>query len=551
LSLIFALVISSIGSAAEKQARVAILPFAVHAEKDLSFLRQGIVDMLSSRIAWEDKVVVVSREEVQKVYPQVGGTLSEKEAREIGHAAGADYVLFGSLTAFGDSVSIDAKMTDVSGSRPTLSLFNQSQNMNEVIPRINQFAEEINAKVFDRKTAVQALAAPRPPVAQQKPSVYENPEKLLAPELRKGEFVQEGRSPFVMDRKAEGGRDFYKSPNIAEELRGLALADVDGDGKNETIVISASKVLIFRMEAGRFLKRGEYSVPSYREIIGVDAADIKEDGRAEIFVTCVNTNSQDLDSFVLEWQQDKPVQTASGLNWYFRVLEDPLRGRMLIGQKRGATMLFVPGIYELQWAGAGYEAGMPLEVPGGVNVYGLAMGEIQKGGGDMVVAYNKYDRIRLLSPSGGKDWESKDSYGGSETFLEERVGATNKDDVPKRFYLSQRLLLTDLNRDGQVEVVTVQNFALTGRAFERFRHYSEAQFNSFSWDGLGLTPDWHTRKISGYVSDFAIGDFDNDGSPDLVAAVVTKHDPLLGKPRSSVIAYDLQTITTSKKAEGK
>ena len=42
--------------AAAKPLQVAIVPFKVNAEKDLSFLRDGIVDMLSSRLSLEDKV---------------------------------------------------------------------------------------------------------------------------------------------------------------------------------------------------------------------------------------------------------------------------------------------------------------------------------------------------------------------------------------------------------------------------------------------------------------------------------------------------------------
>ena len=58
----------------------------------------------------------------------------------MGTGLGADYVLFGSLTVFGNSVSIDAKMVDVSGENRPLSFFNQSQGMDQVIPGINLFA---------------------------------------------------------------------------------------------------------------------------------------------------------------------------------------------------------------------------------------------------------------------------------------------------------------------------------------------------------------------------------------------------------------------------
>ena len=43
----------AIECAQRARARVAVLPFTINAEKDLSFLKQGIIDMLSSRLSWE------------------------------------------------------------------------------------------------------------------------------------------------------------------------------------------------------------------------------------------------------------------------------------------------------------------------------------------------------------------------------------------------------------------------------------------------------------------------------------------------------------------
>jgi len=98
------------GEAFAKPVKVAIVPFRVNAEKDLSYLKDGIVDMLSSRLYWEDKVTVINRQAVEKAAEAVAGTLNESTARKLGSGLGADYVLFGSLTVFGNSVSIDARM---------------------------------------------------------------------------------------------------------------------------------------------------------------------------------------------------------------------------------------------------------------------------------------------------------------------------------------------------------------------------------------------------------------------------------------------------------
>ena len=62
-----------------------------------------------------------------------------------------------------------------------------------------------------------------------------------------------------------------------------------------------------------------------------------------------------------------------------------------------------------------------------------------------------------------------------------------------------------------------------------------------SWNGLSLAPNWKTNDIDGRISDYAIGDFDNDGSDEIVAAVVIKEGATVGmKSKSVVIAYDLK-----------
>jgi hypothetical protein len=86
----------------------------------------------------------------------------------------------------------------------------------------------------------------------------------------------------------------------------------------------------------------------------------------------------------------------------------------------------------------------------------------------------------------------------------------------------------------------VKNQGTGSRLFKRFRNYSSSEIVNLSWDGLGLALNWKTRKVQGYVSDFAIEDFDNDGQNEIVAAVVLEQGvSLLMKPKSVIISYDL------------
>jgi hypothetical protein len=98
----------------------------------------------------------------------------------------------------------------------------------------------------------------------------------------------------------------------------------------------------------------------------------------------------------------------------------------------------------------------------------------------------------------------------------------------------------DIDGDGKNEVIVANNREVTGRHLARFRYFSNFQFEALSWNGLGLVTAWKTKESSGRISDFVVGDFDNDGKDELVAAVVIKEGNVVGtEKKSAVIAYDL------------
>ena len=129
---------------------VAVFPFEMNSPQDLGFLRNGLFSMLSSRLSDAGKVDVLDRETVDKALaaarenPATKGALNEAKARIIGAGLGVDYVLFGSLTNFGESVSLDASMVDVAGKKQTISFFEQSNTMGDVTPLVTALGGDVD-----------------------------------------------------------------------------------------------------------------------------------------------------------------------------------------------------------------------------------------------------------------------------------------------------------------------------------------------------------------------------------------------------------------------
>lgn len=105
---------------------VAVLPFTMNSPQDLTFLRNGLFSMLSSRLSDPGKVDVLDRATVDDALTGRPGDLTQDSARNIGEQLGADYVLFGSLTHFGESVSLDAAMVDITGDKPALTFLSRA-----------------------------------------------------------------------------------------------------------------------------------------------------------------------------------------------------------------------------------------------------------------------------------------------------------------------------------------------------------------------------------------------------------------------------------------
>ncbi|HHC25309.1 MAG TPA: hypothetical protein ENK58_07860, partial [Desulfobacterales bacterium] len=118
---------------AEKPARVLILPFTVHSDKDLTFLKDGITDMLSTRLTLEGKLLPLSKGETGQEIKSLSESVDEQTAISLGRKLGADYVSYGSLTVFGDSISTDARFFDLHKNEPLVIFYESGKGHSDVI----------------------------------------------------------------------------------------------------------------------------------------------------------------------------------------------------------------------------------------------------------------------------------------------------------------------------------------------------------------------------------------------------------------------------------
>ncbi|MCK5418145.1 MAG: VCBS repeat-containing protein, partial [Desulfobacterales bacterium] len=533
-----------------------VLPFTIHADKDLAYLKKGVADMLASRLALKDKIVIVAGTDSSLKTEEIPETIDATTALALGAKSGSDYVLFGSLTILGNNVSTDASFFDIHQKQPLLTFSEVGQAQGEIISHINLLAVRIKEEVFGRKTR-----STRPPVAQSSPK----PESGSTGRMHPEKLLDKAAGTEIMDSEDRPSSDemsatLWKTQTFKIEIKGFAIGDVDGDKNNEAVFISSKKVFIYRYVNRRFIKIAELQGPrsdslggidigvSPDTFIGIDVADINANGTAEIFVTNLSETNR-LRSFVLEWNGTEFKTLTQDENWYYRVIKASQKGLpILLGQKGGFTDAFSGPIYALGWDNVRYVTEEKQRLPRRVLVYGLTYGDVLNEGRDSVLVIKKNGILSILDQDGQEEWTSSETYGGSNVYLlspadmkeKKKEGQQIDPTAGKGLYLQQRIFVTDLNQDKKNEVIVVKNHDVSRGAFHRYRKFTSGHFEGLVWDNVGLRGIWKTRKFSGYISDYDVGDLDNDGTDELVFAVMAKSEGPISDPKSYIVAWSLK-----------
>ncbi len=524
--------------------RVLVVPFDIHSDQDLTFLQKGITAMLSTRLIDPGKVVIVDQAAAREATADLPRPLTRETAAEAGSRVGARFVAFGSLTVFGGSISTDARFVEVASSSALVTFNQTGQNHGDVITHVNAFAGAVNTRVFGRApdAAVAAAPAPAAPAPEAADSGQANPEKKM---MASGGGMRIGAPDADMDTTDAA---VWRSRRFNLMVTGLAMADVDGDGQTETVFAGEREVMIFRSVNGQFAKVTTFELDAVYTILTVDVADINANGRAEIFINC--RNKQFLPRvFVMEWNGADFAVIHEENFWFYRVCRDAQNERRTLFGQRGRTDNVVMGpAHHLAWTEGTYQSQAVVPLPRGTSVFGMAYADVTADGITNVVVFDQKDLIRVLGPGGSEEWRSIDPFGGSDIWLmtleeyrnTQKEGYLYEDKMPDTvFWVPHRILTVDVNRSGHNAVLVVQNHDVTKGVMQRTRIFRQGRFECLAWDNVGLVPQWRTRKFSGYIGDYNIGDFDNDGSNELVFAVVKRvGDPVTGEVKSYLVSWD-------------
>ena len=370
-------------------------------------------------------------------------------------------------------------------------------------------------------------------------------------ELRRGEGgVRAGpaNESFVLAREGApdraGGVRSYSFDKVA--FRGMSLADVDGDGKNEIVLITQTQVIVYRFENNRMREVARFDGGAANDFRWLDVADMNGDGAPEFYLASYRSN--ELFSMILQYKGGKFTPLVRNDRTFYRLLrvKRPKKGGkipdseayMLLGQSEGLESAFDGPIRSYRWSGGKLTPAAPYALPPELTILGFGLWDINKDGAQEVIEVGEDDRLRVFSRSGQEIYSTSESYGApvykffSQSNIESTSDRIHTPDLPIR----SRVLVEDVDRDGVDEVLVIKNEY--GTAIAPGLGVSRGQIASLIWDGSGLTEIWRSRKLSSGIVDFAFADADNDGLDDLIVAA-TSSSPFAGE-KSQIFLYRIR-----------
>jgi TolB-like protein len=541
---------------AKDKYNVTVLPFSLHSAENIDYVKQGIGDMLSTRISVPNKIEVTDKDIVlTELKKSKTKEMTLADVYDLGKRLKSDYVVWGSISKIGSSISIDGKLVDIAAGKADIGIFTQSQSLDEVIPKINDFSQRIVQHILGvTPPSAPVVAAPAPTVTRPTaPGLSRESQIITGMKTgKRGTLTSAINTEFINAPDPLNRRGFWMSQKLPTEFKGMDIGDVNNDGLNEVVVIDSHNVYIYQKTANELKLLEKIAGKSSDNYIAVDVADINRDGVKQIFVTSLNHTT--LDSFVLEFKDGKYIKIASDVRWFLRVLDTPSGIPLLIGQGYGFDKPLDTPIYEIVWRDGKYVPDQKMKIPLGLSIYGLTIDNVGSGGGEKIIALDELDYLcifektnkplsRIFTFGFSSDaliWRSDDVYGGSNNYFENAENTRPGDINEKYAFANLRILTFDTNKDGKKEIIIVKNLSSVGRVFTHMKLFTSSEIYNLEWDGLGMAENWRTKKINGYVADYCFKDIDNDGKPEIVLALVLSVGTSI-KDKSVIAVYKLDT----------
>jgi hypothetical protein len=434
----------------------------------------------------------------------------------------AEAVAVGSYSMIGKIFSLDLQIKDKSG-KSIARAFEQGESADDVIPSVGRLAGKVGKAVAKSQTVlsstpvtektvpvvVASVSAPQIERAVIKPVV-----PVVTPPAQ-GEIVR----PDPLQKAAE-------SSMIGQRLDGAMVAIAPGKklpgDEREIFMALEREIRLYRQGKTITLLSALSDFRANEKILGIDSADLDNDGVLEIYVTMIRGDR--LASQVWTAENGKFSRISADLPYFFRMTPTGTGKMNMLAQEMGSNADFMAEIGTVGKKGNVVEVKPFRKLASAVSLYTVAW--IEAGNGRLyTVSLNEDGYLLVRDEKNEELWRSSDRFGGSESFFsrEDQQNVRVTGELFRKVYLDQRFIAA-----ANGEIVIPRNQGIwnsgTGRSFSKNSVYS------FAWNGAVLEERWHTRESGHYLPDY----FFDEQRNELVLLEVIQKDGIIQKGASAI-----------------
>ena len=514
----------------------AVAPFTVHGPEKYQYLSQGAQSMLESRMNWPGHLAPQDKAKTSAALAKAPG--SEADAKKALSAVNVDYLAYGSITVSGDQASVDISVIGRDGKKWPK---NFTTKLSDLISAMERAAQSLNNEIFKRPSA--SGAAGGQTINQMNPDFVvnqtsENQKTYLNPNFR---YAGPAETPGV-----------WRSQSIPIVSSGIAIDDLNGDGKNEVVIMAKDSIETYAFKDRQLMPIARYPVSPNLKLLKVSTLDINGDGKAEIIVSA--SYFKEPRSFVLSLEGNQLKELYKDIKLYMNVAQvPPDYTRQLVGSKGDPKELFAQGVHNVIFSGGQPMLSTKLSLPSKANPFNFAY--LPEKSGYKVLLNDDRDHIVVYTAKGERVAATEEEYCGSAIGLEfdplmAPMEKPKTDHLWTYYYIPLPMIVANLDKDERYEVLVSKNISLAAQFFETFRTFSQGEIHALYWDGVGMNLLWKTRRIKGTVTGYALADIDNDGQKELVVCLNTWPGAVgVYARRTIVLAYKLDTSSKGQPGE--
>jgi hypothetical protein len=484
--------------------RIVVLPFQIPGDKSATDLKafadHSYKSVRAAVSSLKGDLTLESEQTTEKLLSGKDGAVTEEDARRVALENGADLVIYGFISGAPDSgYQFKAVMWDLRNNRATVSTDLKVPNIHGLPGVLQLFINSVGRRLHGSTSLPLYRTDSRP-----------------SPNT-----PQSGRLSALVDLPRSATP--WRSPEIAGTLSGLDVGDIDGDKKNETVLVGDQGIYISRFEDGGLRSLTQFS-QSPVVYLSVEAEDLDRDGVAEL-VVC-HLTPQGLGSSIIRYVNRNFQVVAEFPNVILRTVIEPSLGSdpVLVGQEMDAEDCFSGRMILYEVSGNNITPKGKLMLPQGTLLLSYTSGYMGKAKEFLRIILTQDQRLSVFDEKNEIKFRISDRIFGLERYLSVRT----KGSSTKAFNLPGKIAITDTNLDGESELLVIK------------ARDSKSEIQAFGWDGFELIKRWNTVETDGMISDFKIKDLKNEGVRSLVLLLV-QASPILGfvGPHSIIFAYDL------------